>query len=125
LQQLGENGAAEAEYQESLRLDPEWPGKLNQVARSLATQADPRRRNGAMARAMAEQVCQATHQREPVFLDTLAAAYAAAGDFSKAVETARQALTLATAAQKPDLVREIQERLQLYERNQPFVEMGK
>jgi len=70
---------------------------------------------------LAEQVCQATHHRDPRFVDTLAAAYAAAGHYHQAVAAARQALTLADAAQQPELVKQIQERLRLYENNQPYV----
>jgi len=121
LQQQGDNAAADVEYQETLRLDPRWPEKLNQAAWALASRADSRQRNGPMAVALAEQVCQATHHRDPRFVDTLAAAYAAAGHYHQAVAAARQALTLADAAQQPELVKQIQERLRLYENNQPYV----
>lgn len=121
LQQQGDMGAADAEYQESLRLDPQWPEKLNQAAWNLATQPDPRRRNGAMAIALAEQVCRATHHGDPRFIDTLAAAYASSGQYPQAVAAARQAITLASTVQQPELAQQIQKRLRLYESKHPYV----
>ena len=121
LEQQGDTAAADAEYQQSLRLDPQWPEKLNQAAWALATRPDPTQRNGPLAVALAQQVCQATHHHEPRFVDTLAIAYAAAGQYSQAVTAARQALTLASAAHQADLAQQIQKRLRLYENNQPYV----
>jgi hypothetical protein len=51
-------------------------------------------------------------------LDTLAAAYAEAGRFPEAVETARQALTLATEP----LADGIKARMAFYESKSPFHE---
>ncbi|MCU0785039.1 MAG: hypothetical protein MUF81_13530 [Verrucomicrobia bacterium] len=42
------------------------------------------------------------------------------GDFARAVETAKQALALATAAGNPMLAREVQSRLRLYQAGLPF-----
>jgi tetratricopeptide (TPR) repeat protein len=121
LQQQGDEQGANAEYQESLRLDPQWPEKLNQAAWTMATRADPRQRNGPMAVALAQQVCQGTQHKVPRFLDTLATAYASVGQYSQAVAAAQQALSLASAAKQADLAKQIQERLRLFEKNQPFV----
>jgi Flp pilus assembly protein TadD len=121
LQQQGDTAAADIEYQESLRLDSQWPEKLNQAAWTLATQADPGDRNSALAVALAQQVCQATHNRQARFVDTLAAAYASAGQYAQAMAAARQALNLAETAQQPEFAQQIQKRLRLYERNQPYV----
>ena len=55
-------------------------------------------------------------------LDTLAAAYAAAGKFSEAIETAEKAVRLAEQTGRKDLVGEIQGRLQLYKAGQSYQE---
>ena len=55
-----------------------------------------------------------------MFCDTLAAAYAEAGRFSEAVETARKALELATQQKEQSLAESIQKRIALYEAKTPF-----
>jgi hypothetical protein len=55
-------------------------------------------------------------------MDTLAAAYAAAGRFAEAVETAEKAIKLATSANDKKLTLEIQKRLQLYRAGQPYID---
>jgi hypothetical protein len=51
-------------------------------------------------------------------LDVWAAALAAAGRFTEAARTARQALVQAP----PGLAKHVRERLELYERGKPFVQ---
>jgi spermidine synthase len=63
---------------------------------------------------LAERTCELTGNRVSAYLDTLAAAYAAAGRFSDAVGTAEKAIELARNAGQPQLVEEIQAHLQLY-----------
>ncbi|MHC4698726.1 MAG: tetratricopeptide repeat protein, partial [Planctomycetota bacterium] len=72
----------------------------------------------------AEECCEAGsgHPRD---FDTLAAAYAASGDFLKAAEAARRAISMADARGRRDLQRQIEARLRLYEAGQPFVERGR
>jgi hypothetical protein len=69
---------------------------------------------------MAEQLCSATGFQQPAALDVLAAAYASAGRFPDAVETAQKAEELAHTF--PKLARQIQERLNLYRENRPYRE---
>ena len=51
---------------------------------------------GPQAVQLAERACELTHYGQPVFLGTLAAAYAEAGRFPEAVTTAEKAERLAT-----------------------------
>ena len=53
-------------------------------------------------------------------LDKLAATYAAAGRFDRAISTAREARRLATAAQDARLEARIRSRGKLYRANEPF-----
>ena len=120
LERMGQTESARAEYQESLRLDPAWPQTVLREAWELATHTDTQRRNGRLAVQRAEQVLQGTGQRDPHTLDTLAAACAEAGQFTVAVATAREALAQAVAGSQTNLVKEIEQRLALYQKVQPF-----
>jgi Flp pilus assembly protein TadD len=120
----GDHEAAVKEYDEASRLKPGWPENLARLAWVLATHPDPKGRNGKQAVQLAQQACHATANRNPLFLDALAAAYAEAGDFSLAVETAKQALAKASAEAKTDLAQEIKDRLKLYEQGRSFRTTG-
>ncbi len=50
----------------------------------------------------------------------LAAAYAGAGDFAKAVETAQKAMDIAEAAGQKESVEMLRKRLKSYKAGQPF-----
>jgi spermidine synthase len=58
--------------------------------------------------------------RDPAILDTVAAAYAEAGRFGEAVETARKAAALAAEANQPALAATLQTRVALYEAKTPL-----
>jgi Flp pilus assembly protein TadD len=120
LERMGQTESARAEYQESLRLDPSWPQTVLREAWELATHPDSQRRNGRLAVQRADQVLQGTGQRDPRTLDTLAAAYAEAGQFTVAGTTAREALAQAVAGSRTNLIKQIEERLALYQKAQPF-----
>jgi Flp pilus assembly protein TadD len=115
----GDPAAAEAEFRLAARVDPHWPRAARDAAWTLATYPDDRVRNGILAVQLAQKACDATQDSEPVFLDTLAAAQAEAGHFEQAAATARKAVQ-SKSALSPDLARQIEARLRLYERKQPF-----
>lgn len=119
---LGQTGAARANYAEAFRIDPNWPQLANRRARLLCTHPEAKERDVHLALELAEQICQATDNREAVFLDTLAAAQANAGRFEQAVSTAKQAMSIAAAAKQSDLATEIQKRMRRYESGQPYRE---
>lgn len=96
---LKQSNEAADEFRVALRLQPSiGPGSKNQtwannLAWLLATHPDAAVRNGAEAVEWASKSAAAAasaKQLEADFLDTLAAAYAEAGQFDKAVETAYQ-----------------------------------
>jgi hypothetical protein len=63
-----------------------------------------------------------THYHEPLFIGTLAAAYAEAGRFSEAVTTAEKAEQLAAAAGLEDLAGKNRQLLELYRAKKPYHE---
>ncbi len=91
---------------------------MNNLAWFLATSKKTTAHNSDKAVRPAVRACELTNFKRPDLLDTLAAAYAAAGDFSKAVETAEKALEL---EQEP-LKNKITERLTLYKAGKAYKE---
>ena len=77
-------------------------------------------RNGTEAIRLATQACQITKRQNTEMLDTLAAAYAEAGQFAEAVPTAQKAIALAQAAGQPDLAARLQAELKQYEAGLPI-----
>lgn len=115
------SGAALEHFQQALRLDPNHVDALNSAAWILATHPDPGLRRPAEAIRLATRAAQLTQQQAPDILDTLGAAYAAAGQFDRAIEMAQSALALTTAAQADELTQPIHERLALYSQFKPYI----
>lgn len=113
-------GALEV-VREGLNALPTAPTLLNTAAWLLATAPDEALRDPAQAVKYGEQACHLTEGRVHLFLDTLAAAYAAAGNFQRAREVEQEAISLATQAD-PQQAEKYRQRLKLYEQEQPFVD---
>jgi tetratricopeptide (TPR) repeat protein len=112
-----------AEYREAIRLIPDWSEPLRNLSWILSTSADRNIRNGVEAVTLAEQACQQTHYNDPLFLDTLAVAYASVGRFSDATAAAEKALLILTrSANSKDLANRIQNRLLLYRESKMYTE---
>ena len=104
------------------RLAPEDVQILNSLAWILATSSDPKIRNGNQAVPLAETMCERTGFEVPGPLDTLAAAYAAAGRFEEAVATAERAIRLARSTKQSGFAERITRRKQLYIKKRPYTE---
>ena len=124
LRMKGERDEPLAHFRAALAQRPDWPEPMNEVAWILATHPDASMRRPREAVRLAERSAELTDHRQPVILDTLAAAYASAGDFRRAVSTAEKAVELA-AARAPGLADEIRARLKLYQREKPFRELAR
>jgi hypothetical protein len=92
---------------------------MNDLARALAVSPSAEIRNGGDALRLAEEAVAATHRANPDFLDTLAAAWAATGQFEKAVAVQQEALALAKSDPEK---KDYDSRLKLYQANQPYRE---
>jgi len=114
LSQQGNFAEAIAEYRMALQIDPNHSLASNGLAWLLATAPDARFRDGAEAVRLAEHACQLTGYRLPLFVGTLAAAYAEAGRFDDALKTVEQAIAVATAEKKEALAVKNRELLELY-----------
>ncbi|MGD0650696.1 MAG: tetratricopeptide repeat protein [Verrucomicrobiia bacterium] len=114
LLQVGKVREAIGHYEHALRIKPDFLDAQNSLAGLLATLASAEGGDPARAVTLAQQVCEITSNQVPAYLDTLAAAYAAVGRFNDAVATAQKAIELARAAVQPQVVTEIEGRLESY-----------
>ena len=128
LLQKGQLDEAVVQYQKVLEVHPDSTAvydKLRQLAWMLATSPDASVRNGAKAVELAQQANQLAGGKNPVFLQTLAAACAEAGRFGDAIQDVQKAIELARASGQPDLVEQLSGELKLYEAGLPFHQQSK
>jgi len=118
LTSIGELDQAIDHFKKALRINPDDAGKQNNLARMLITIKDEKLRDPAEAVRLGKRACELTHYSRPNCLDTLAVAYAAMGDFSKAIETAEKALRL--IVDNDELTQKMQKRIDLYKAIKPY-----
>ncbi len=109
-------------YHDVLDINRDDLPTLNNLAWLRATCSERAYRNAAEAVALAEHALELSNDREPnaALLDTLAAAYAEAGNFVRAEQAGRRALDLATLQKNPALAEKIKARLLLYRAKTPY-----
>jgi len=101
---------------------PADPDVLNALAWYLVTAPEGASRSSTRALALATEAVRLTGGRWAYARDTEAAAFAAAGQFTRAVDAATAALALAREQRDSTLVAEIEGRLALYRAGKPYVE---
>jgi len=113
---------AMAEYTKALQISPENLAALSNLAWLLATSADSSLRNGSEAVQLAERADSASSRsdKHPAVLRILAAAYAEAGQFAEAKETAQHALEGANMQGNTTLAEALQGELALYDLGLPY-----
>lgn len=94
------------------------PEALNALAWLCATCPDQSVRDGRRAVELAKEACDLTQWNDQHIIDTLAAAYAEAGDFPEAVKWQKRALDSFTIS--ADVRSGMERRLQLYQQHQPY-----
>jgi len=122
LERTGRSLEAIVHYEQAIRLKPDFADAYNHLAWLLATNAPADRGNAARAVVLAQRACELTDNRLAGPLDTLAAAYAAAGRFPEAIATAEKAIELARAASPPNPVGEYEARLKLYRSGRAYIQ---
>jgi protein O-mannosyl-transferase len=126
LEKLDRHREAAARYREALAIDPNDPDSLNSLAYLLAshpggTGSGDATADAAEAVSLARRACTAADDGNPSFLDTLATALAAGGDYPAAVEVADRAVTLAEEAGDESLEAELRGRRDLFRSGRPFL----
>ncbi len=118
LRSRGDLSAAAGQFRQAVQLDPAWIPAVASLAWLLATAPDAALRNANEAIRFAEQAADFTGRQDASALDILAAAYAAAGQFDRAVATSQAALGL-----NPDaaLAAAIRRRQELYKQHKAYI----
>ena len=112
----GDWAKAVADFEETLKEGSPTAATCNGLAWLRATCPDEKHRNGQQAVEYSTKACELTAWKESNYFDTLAAAYAEAGDFDKAVEWQKKGMDLAPAEKKADY----ETRLKLYQEKKPY-----
>jgi tetratricopeptide (TPR) repeat protein len=113
----GRDAAARRALEGDLEAVPAALPLAHALARLLAASADPEVRDGPRALELALTV----HRREETLdhAETVAMAYAATGDFERAVEWQRRVVESARGERSPEAARAADRRLEAYERGEP------
>jgi tetratricopeptide (TPR) repeat protein len=125
LDQKGQSAEAIEHYEKALEISPQSVSALNNLAWLLATVSNASLRNGVRAIQFAQQADQLSGGNNALVLRTLAAAYAEAGQFGKAIESAQAAMQLGRSQGDDSLVTELQQEIALYELGLPYRETAK
>jgi tetratricopeptide (TPR) repeat protein len=109
---------AAADYERVIEINPDSPVGQNGLAWLLSTAPDDKVRDGKRAVEAAQKACELTEHKNGGYLDTLAAAYAEAGEFDKAVEWQEKALKAGDLPVKD--LDGARKRLELYKQKKPY-----
>jgi protein O-mannosyl-transferase len=125
LDEKGQSVEAIQHYEKALEISPQSVSALNNLAWLLATSYNAPLRNGARAIQLARQADQLSQGANALVLRTLAAGYAEAGQFGKAIESARAAIQIAQAQGDNSLAGTVEQEIALYELALPYREAPK
>jgi tetratricopeptide (TPR) repeat protein len=109
---------AVADYDTAIKLDPGYTLAFNNLGWLYASATDPQFRSGQKALEYTQAACKATDWKYWLFLGSLAAAYAEAGQFDDAVKWQAKNLELAPESEKEDS----RQTLAWYRRGKPYHE---
>ncbi|MGP8199742.1 MAG: tetratricopeptide repeat protein [Limisphaerales bacterium] len=114
LDRQGNYADAIGHYEATLISIPDDVATLNALALLYATATNQQARSSKMAILLATRACDATTSQNARYMDTLARAYAADGDFIQARDWEDKAVRRATQLADHDLLRELQPRFNLF-----------
>lgn len=112
-------------WEHAIDLGPDYREALNSLAWLFATEKNVKDADRVRAVDLANRACAISKYILAGDMDTLAAAYASIGDFENAVSTARKAKILADNTDDSDLVKNIEERIELYKSGRPYRQVQK
>lgn len=120
---IGNHASALDDFRKAYEQNQEDSGLLNNYAWTLATSPFDELRDGDKAIELATAACVLTEFQAPHILSTLAAAYAEAGDFDKAVEWSSKAVELAEQGIEAEQLDALREELEHYKAGKPMREL--
>ncbi|MBN1764363.1 MAG: sulfatase-like hydrolase/transferase [Sedimentisphaerales bacterium] len=106
----------------TIALQPGHADALNNLAWSMAAYPEEEFYNPKTAVQLARRALETVKGDPPHLLDTLAIAYAASGNFTEAIDTAKKAYNSAVSLKQDQLAREINSRLLGYQEGIPYQE---
>jgi tetratricopeptide (TPR) repeat protein len=104
---------AKTHFIEALKVNPDLTNSQTGLAWILAVHPNPALRAPELAVELAERAAMLTNNQNATILDTLAAAYAAAGRFDEAIKVSQTALNLALAENNVSFADAIRKHLEL------------
>jgi len=116
----GRDAEAVQHFQAALQLDPDNISVLTYLAQVLASDEDPKIRDGQAALAMTQKAIALSDSVQPALLDVLAMAYAELGNFDNAQTSAQDALDLLQGHGMTNYEAIVRQQLQCYKNHQPF-----
>jgi tetratricopeptide (TPR) repeat protein len=114
LARLGRIPEAVLHFRAALRVQPNHPAALNDLAWILASERNPGIRNVSEAIRLATRACQLSAYTNAACLDTLGAAFAEANRWAEAIVATEKAATIAEAAGQELLAAQFRSHLQVY-----------
>jgi tetratricopeptide (TPR) repeat protein len=99
---------------------PDSPVALDELAWVFATHPGEELRDGREAVRLAEHACALTKRTNPIFLATLAAAYAETGNFGQAITTIQESISKALSTNNTDAVALGEKLLGFFQSNRPI-----
>ena len=122
LDKMGRYDEALSDYRQALRLDADFALPYFSLAQLLSSCPEAEYRDGEKAVENATEACRLTQWQDWGALNTLAAAYAEAGDFEQAVHWQTQAIETAEEDEKTAErhKRHLRYQLELYHEGKPF-----
>lgn len=115
----GQPKKAVADLNAALKLDSEFADALNDLAMLLATSRDDSVRDGPKAVKLSLEACELSDWTQFTLIDTLAAAYAEAGDFDNAVAMQEKAIEISELTEGDDF-EGMKDRVKLYKSKRPY-----
>lgn len=106
-----------AQLKQAIAVQPDYAPAYNYLAWIYATSVNEAQRNGREAVALATKACELAEFKNASFLDTLAAAFAEAGDFTSAISYQEKAISMSPAKDQAAL----RARLRRYQSGQAYI----
>ena len=108
------------DYEAAVHIDPELAVAFHDLARLQAANPVAQFRDGVEAVERASKACELTEWKNPLYVETLAAAYAEAGDFNSAVSWLKKAIDVFPKEERATYHERMKVQLNAYQSRLPY-----